>query len=275
MPNAKQRQQARKAKYAGQYYDGGNGNDYSRKTYNYIAEIADDFDGRKESLRKDWHGVSSKAQIMQLAEHGWQDVEAEAMDIAESVVATVQREHDIPQFESYLDVSGMSVDIGRFIEGESECMTNFTLVPVPSAGNVITLCASICYSGSVTPAEITRRGYGIAALAFALHRIGYAVELWADISIDRGNQGNRTRILVKGPNDEMDVSRIMFAYAHPGMFRGLGFGCPNFHHGMPIDPEEDLPEGTIYLPAVWTGSGIVPPYSMVVNALTDLGIIDS
>lgn len=273
MPNARDRQAARRKRHAGQFYDGGN-KDYSRKTYNYIAEIADDFDGKKERLRKEWHGVKNKAEIMHLAEHGWQEVEAEAMRIADSAVDSVYREHDVPMFESFLDVSGMSVDIGRYLEGEPECMTDFTLAPVPAAGNVITLCASICYSASVTPAEITRRGYGIAALAFALHRIGFALELWADISIDRGNQGNRTRILVKGPNDELDVSRIMFAYAHPGMFRGLGFGAPNFHHGMPIDPEEDLPEGTIYLPAVWTADGIVPPYSMVVDTLRDLGIID-
>lgn len=270
MPNAK-----RRAKYRGQYYDGGSDNDYSRKTYNYIAEIADDFDISKEGeLSKEWHGVTSESELMYLAEHGWQGVEARAMEIADSVIDTIEREHDVPQFETFLDVSGMSVDVGRYLEGEPECMNDFTLVPVPAAGMVITLCASICYSGSVTPADITRRGYGISALAFALGQLGYAVELWADISIDKGNRGNRTRILVKGPNDEMDVSRIMFAYAHPGMFRGLGFGCPNFHHGMPIDPEEDLPEGTIYLPAVWTANGIVPPYSMVVNALTDLGIID-
>ncbi len=66
----------------------------------------------------------------------------------------------------------------------------------------------------------------------------------------------------------------MFGYAHPGMYRGLGFGCSNFQHGMPIDPEHDLPEGTIYLPAIATDDGVPEPYQQVETVLRSLGIVE-
>src|SRR5260221_137698 len=127
--------------------------------------------------------------------------------------------------EPVYDVSGDSVDIGRYLAGEPECMMDWPLQPTSAAGRVITLCASICYSGSIDAEVIIRRGQVITALALALSRLGHNVEMWADISamqVGRGAQ-SRFRILVKGADDTLDPARIMYAYAHPTMLRRLGF----------------------------------------------------
>lgn len=154
------------------------------------------------------------------------------------------------------------------------------------AGRVITLVASVSYSGAVSKEAIKRRGHAIAALAFAISRIGLAVELWCDLSAKEGETFGHMRVLVKGANDELDPARIMFAYSHPGMLRALGMPAMHaypedvrkalgvgYGYGMPIDPKKDLAEGTIYLPCVLSDRDIPDAEIALMQYLRDIGIV--
>lgn len=128
----------------------------------------------------------------------------------------------------------------------------------------------------------------ITALAVALNMVGYAVELWVDHTVT--NQGRddyaQVRVCVKGANDELDVSRIMFAYAHPAELRGIAhparfempsavksaIGFPG-HFGVPTKPTEDMPEGTIYLPSLTSDRDVPDADQALLGYLTELGIV--
>ena len=168
-------------------------------------------------------GADSIEAALSLARNGWQGVETEAMEIVDSAIDSIEAETDVVAFRPRFDVSGAEVDLGRYLSGEPECMIDYDLIAAPAAGRVITLCASVCVSGAISGETIKRRGFAIAALAFALMRLGFAVELWADMSISgRGGALGQMRILIKGLNDELDHAKVMFGYAHPAMLRGLG-----------------------------------------------------
>lgn len=242
------------------------------------------------ALKQSWSGIRTIGQLKKLVRVGWEAEAAEALGIAESAVEAVQQDRDMPDFRATWDVSGCEVDVARYLSGVPENMIDYEMTSTSRAGRVIVLCASVCYSAAVKPATIKRRGHGIAALAFALSRMGLGVELWADFSIlgvgQRGGPVGSCRVLVKGTNDELDPARIMFAYAHPGMSRSVMM--PAMHswsdelkayyeiggaHGRPTDPIEDLPDGAIYLPSVYSDRDVPNAKELLIEHLSELGLI--
>lgn len=232
-----------------------------------------------------WNGARNVRAAQTLAVKGWQGVEVQALDIVDSAIEAVEAETDVDGFRAEFDVSGCEVDIARYLEGEPECMVEYHIVPTPRVGRVITLCASVAVSSAVSAETIKQRGYGIAALAFALMRLGFAVELWADLTSESGC-GTRAQIrtLVKGLNDELDPAKVMFAYAHPAMLRGLNI--PAIHefrgdtvlalgtgYGSPAAPIQDLPEGTIYLPEIRSATDVPTAHDLLLGYMRLLGIV--
>lgn len=252
----------------------------------YANSSGNDFD----EFMSDWAQVGTWADAEALAVNGWEAEADTALSLAEASVATVEQEFDMPAFSAVWDVSGCEVDVARFLAGEPENMVDYELVPTPKNGRVIVLCASVAFSSGVSAEAIKRRGHVVAALAFALSRIGFATELWADSSTTSSDGvpgAARMRVLVKGANDELDPARIMFAYSHPAMFRALCL--PAFHayprdvreridvgygYGTPTDPKQDLPEGTLYLPAVCSDRDVPEADAELVRYLRVLDIIN-
>jgi hypothetical protein len=227
-----------------------------------------------------------------LALNGWDKHLDDVLRIAEEAIELCETRHQIIKPEMRYDVTGDSVDIGRYLAGEPECMMDYPLVPVSAVGKVITLCASVCYSAAVTADQMLARGQVITALALALTQVGHQVELWADMSsrcaagdsLHRRVLISRTRVLVKGAHDLLEPSKIAFAYAHPAMlrqlllaveddvstdpeFRGFGSWAP------PCSPEQDLPDGTIYLPELKASESQPEAAEMLRQYLSQLGLL--
>lgn len=230
--------------------------------------------------------VANWAEVERLAVDGWESEADRALEIAESAINAVEQDHDLPAFNSRWDVTGSEVDVARYLAGEPENMIDFEMVNTPRSGRVIVLCASGSVSGAVSADAIKRRGHAVAALAFALSRMGFATELWLDLSAKGGDHILRSRVLVKGANDDLDTARIMFAYSHPAMLRALGL--PSMHampkdwqrkvgvgsgYGTPVDPKEDLPEGTIYLPSILSDRDVPDADEALLGYLRLLDII--
>lgn len=253
-----------------------------------LAEVATRYKKDAIPIDVDFSGVSSWQEANDLAVNGWDTESAEAMRVAEDAISYATAEHNMPAFSTVWDVSGSEVDVARYLSSEPECMIDYELVPTPRNGRVIILCASVSISGAVSTTAIKRRGHVIAALAFALSRCGFAIELWADLSAtgDNSKHTMQMRVLVKGANDELDPARIMFAFSHPAMLRVFGLAAmhdiPAEYHkalgvgdsyGKPKDPRQDLPEGTIYLPSVTRDRDIPDADTELKRHLTDLGIV--
>lgn len=268
-------------------------------TYDSLEEMADSayrhskddsgaFVYSGSSWQRSWCGTASPQSARKLAIEGWHEPEVEALNIVDSAIEAVEAEHEMDGFSHYHDVSGCEVDVARYLSGEPESMIEYEPIPTPRVGRVITLCASVSMSASISNDVIKRRGFGISALAFALTRLGFAVELWADWTSGSysGDKVGQMRVLVKGLNDELDYAKILFAYAHPTMLRGLVHAAAHDfnastrsaigigqYYGVPSHPEQDLPEGTIYLPELKSSHNVPTAPEMLLQHLRELGIV--
>jgi|SRR5579859_1460286 len=195
---------------------------------------------------------------------GWPEELPAALEIAESAVATANREHMMDTFNPVWDVTGAEVDVARYLSGEPECMIDFPLTKTSKSGRVVTMVAPICFSSWVDTDSVLRRGHVIVALALALSQLGHACEIWADINLD-GHVEAYQRVCLKGASDELDPGTLMFALAHAAMLRRVAFGTfdgfppkwrepfsDNANRGsVGRRSREDIalfPEGTIFLP---------------------------
>lgn len=264
------------------------------RTYDSLAELADEapklckgYQDEFQSMRS-WRGGASPDQALELARMGWTAKVAETLTIAQQAVETIERDHEVPVFLPTYDFSGVEVDVSRFLDDEPECMIDYPLTPIVKAGRIITLCASVVFSGIIDQKHIVKRGQAVAALAMALADCGYGFEIWADFSIEGHSSFVRNRVLVKGAHDLLDPAKILFALAHPAMSRTLMFasshGAPvdmkrdctigqGQGYGMPTDARHDLPEGTIYLPCVRSERDIPDLDDALIGYLRELEII--
>lgn len=254
----------------------------NKVTYWSLDEYADAAEkhGKGKTAGTDdcnWAGASFTDSLT-LARKGWTAELKSSLDLAESAVTMAEKEHMMDSFnQPQWDVTGAQVDIGAYLAGTPECMIDYPLSETSKAGRVITLCASISYSGSIGPSTIKRRGQCMTALALALSQLGHNTEMWLDISGGHGASEWHIRVLVKGADDEIDPARIMFAYAHPAALRQLGFAAVEAMGKstmvIPIAPTEDLPEGTIYLPEICSDRDVPKADKFLEKHLGELGLL--
>lgn len=224
------------------------------------------------------------------ARYGWDEHLAKTLALAEETVTTVETTTEVDDWCPVWGVSGAVPDIGAYLAGEPECMIDYPPSKTTKAGRIVTLCASVAYSSRVSPESLVKRGMSVTAFALELGRLGLGVELYADFSVadDATGTGKTAtfRTLLKSANDLLDPSRILFAYAHPGMLRVLSLAAmhgmpPDYQaalhvgvsYGKPAPPPEDLPEGTIYLPEVRTSTDIPDADVLLERYLRELELI--
>lgn len=237
-------------------------------------------------LTKEWNGVDSSEEARRFASEGWLGEAERALDVAAEAIEFVERDNEVSAFRGVWDVAGCEVDVSRYLAGQPENMIDYEIVPTVKSSRVIVLCASVCYSSAISVKNIKRRGHSVAALAFALSKLGFATELWADVSVTGGGHAGRIRVQVKGSNDALDPALIMFAYSHPAMLRALALPamhewpkrfhkpiCVGSSYGHPTDPKQDLPEGAIYLPSVRSSRDVPEVQEILLKYLRELGIL--
>ncbi len=169
-----------------------------------------------------WHGTEFPEEAFKLARHGWSDIRPEVDALVEKIDAKVAPMTK-PAFESYFDVSGGTVDIGRFLDGEPECMVETRLIEIAKPGRVVSLLIDGFYSSSIKPKSIIARGVAIVALIEALEKMQHGTEVWYETSF----RGNPLTYLVKlkSAEDVLDVDMLMFAIAHPSAYRRINFAA--------------------------------------------------
>jgi len=252
------------------------------ETFWSLAAFADDVAGHGECennayMPADWKGASFE-EALELARNGWTDELDGALELAESAVTFAEQEHMTDSFNQPVwDVTGAQVDVGAYLAGTPECMIDYPLSTTSKAGRVITLCASVTYSGSLSAETVIKRGRVITALALALSRLGHNTELWADLTGKNDKGELQVRVLVKSADDELDPAKVMYAFAHPSMLRQLHFsalekrGYPSNQRVIPL--VRDLPEGTIYLPELRTASDVPNADEFLRKYLGELGLL--
>lgn len=200
---------------------------------------------------KDGWAGGSWEQANKLAD-SWSDMRPEVLKLTDAIAHDI-RPHLQETFGSFYDVSGGAVDIGRFMEGEPECMMNLVPVRVAKPGRVISLLVSTVATSSVYEADMRRRGAAICALVETLEVMQHSTEIWVESSVrSRFSVTSTYTVLVKvkSADEILDMDRVMFALAHPSMLRRLVFSLqecenasirsqfgfnPNGGYGVPIN----------------------------------------
>lgn len=223
-----------------------------------------------------------------MIKNGWEMGLREAMPISETALKTVETETELPSFNAEWLMSGSEVDVGRYLQGIPECMIEYEPTTISKVGRVITLCASVSASGSISAESMLRRGAAVVGLAMALEQCGHAMEIYAEMhATGRNDSDGTTRVLVKGAHDQIDPARIAYALGHPGMLRRFAFACMHelppkirtalgtgITYGTPTNPRQDLPDGTIYLPCVRSNHDIPDADRFIIETLREIGLVE-
>lgn len=240
---------------------------HAYQTYLSVADFVSDVTEADNILHKgsDHFSGGSWETARQLAKDGWEDGVLEASSIMEEALKTIEEELDLPVFKPVWDVAGASVDIGRYLAGEPECMVTFQPIKESNAGRVVTLVASLSVSASISTQTMLKRGMAVLALALALQACQHETEIWIEETGENSYPAGVpkltvTRILLKSAHDTIRDSDLAYWLAHPTAFRRWifaaiekqavvhGYACPS-GLGKPHAPLPTLyPEGTIITP---------------------------
>lgn len=134
--------------------------------------------------------------------------------------------HSIESFEAAFDVCGSVVDMGRYVDGEPENMLDYRLEEIEGAGNIITILAGGCVTGSTSTNSITRYGVALACTIDLLESNGYRVELMVAYSTQHdtfkratGKRRLNSVVPIKRSDEPLDVERFVKTLVCPSWFR--------------------------------------------------------
>lgn len=188
--------------------------DYAEHNPNPLSSDKDD---------ADFSMCASLADAISMARAGWSEVRPKVDDIFDSVAERIADRLD-SRFQTLHNYSGFSVDMGRYLQGDPECMLDYVPEEQRAMGRVVKIVFNVACPYYIPAETILRRGVAIVALIDTLHKLGVGIELWADESIE-GRSGGKysNRCKIHESSQMLDINSVMFAVAHPAMLRRVLF----------------------------------------------------
>lgn len=198
---------------------------FSRTTiYDGVQDMVDHL--RNATIQHDrygcdanWSGAASLADAVSLCDTGWKD----GAKVIEDVLATIKTSlQDVAQelvATTYYDVAGAYPDMGRFMEGEPECMVQFTMQEDVTSGQVCRLLIDVGANAFYTADWMTRRAATISAFVQVLTMVGKSVEVWVASPVVIGSHIHDTLLCVHRAGSSLNVDDIAYVLGHPSMLR--------------------------------------------------------
>ncbi|WZB38402.1 hypothetical protein SEA_BAZZLE_126 [Mycobacterium phage Bazzle] len=219
-----------------------------------------------------FYGVKDMKEADQLAQKGLPKAGVEAINLAEHKVALLAGDLYRPAYNEYHDTAGAYVDMGRYMEGEPECMVDFTPTEEPGQNKIVALILNITYNWSITAKAIKENGQAMFALVEAIETAGMQAEIWVDMYV-RGfgtSYRARTAVRLKKAGEPFDVSMFMYALTHNSFLRAHLFNAMHSH-------DADVRDACGIHPMGGYGSCInnaqdmedFPPYSIYIPCISD------
>lgn len=189
--------------------------------YNYAKDNAEPKSSNKPE-RDDWSGgTKSLVAACDLARNGWTEIRPEVDELLNELTERLADKLD-NLYKPQYDFGGAYVDMGRFVEGDPECMVTFQAVPEGAMGRVIKIAVAGTASHHIDQEWIKKRGIAIISLVDTINKLGFGVELWWDSTIQHTGR-HSTAVKLHDSADTLDINSVMFGLAHPAMLRRLTF----------------------------------------------------
>ncbi|QXO14364.1 hypothetical protein SEA_CHASER_137 [Mycobacterium phage Chaser] len=221
---------------------------------------------------KRFYGCDNMQEADKLARQGLPRSGVEAIKLASQNVALMAGELHRPMFDETYDVSGAVVDMGRYVEGEPECMVQYYPVEEPGQSKIVALILNVTYNCMISAEAIKKNGQAMMALVEAIETTGMQAEIWVDMYVSGGWDATkkyaRTAVRLKKAGEPFDVSMFMYALTHNSFLRCHLFNAMHLHpadvrktcgiypeggYGSPIhnaQDMEDFPPYSIYIPVI-------------------------
>lgn len=180
-----------------------------------------------KQFEMDFHESHSLKEATDWAHRGYSEIRPKVNSIVETMEERLSERFGERYVTDY-SISGSSVDMGKFVTGEPECMLEWHTEPAASIGRVVKVVVAGTASSGISKDWIIARGTAVVALIDTLHKLGLGVELWWDSSIEgkRSKDGftkYSTLVRLHDSSEPLDIDNIMWAIAHPDMLRRLAF----------------------------------------------------
>lgn len=182
---------------------------------------------RRASMNKDYSSFAGATwqEALKMSREGWPEglkqVEKFRTKLEDSLRGL------IPILETYFDVTGDFLDIGRYVTGEPEVfgeLVDTGLRIEASQPRIIRLVANIATSAAIGHDTIMTRGAAICALVDMLERHGYRVQIDLVDAIGRGGVYFEQRTRCKESGEVLQLDKLVFLLAHPASQRRIAFG---------------------------------------------------
>jgi hypothetical protein len=206
-----------------------------------------------------WDLNTSFSQARALAEGGWTDKADDLWQFVRALspkveIGTAMR----------FDVTGESVDVGRYLSGEPECMISELVTPQSAVKVLVNISAASACDATI----MFNRGIALAAIIHALQSSGRGVSLTIVENVTGGRGEHETTVELQRFGDYINPGRLAFWVAHPAALRrcvfryneqqsnavrdqfgfrdGGGYGYPN--EMSETARSGDAPEGVVCIP---------------------------
>jgi hypothetical protein len=179
-------------------------------------------DSGDDALR--FRGTATMAEAVHLARYGWPEGRERMAAMRARINSVVAQKAHRPQ--AVYSVAGESVDIGRYLSGEPECMVEWQQEEATARGKIIRLALNASTSQAIRKDDLFLRGAAACALVDALENAGFSVEVslaWCSSSI---NTNNKVQIftVVKRAGEASEIDKLAFVLAHASTQRRFLFG---------------------------------------------------
>jgi hypothetical protein len=167
-------------------------------------------------------GTSSFADAVSLAYTGWTDGASRIKTITSPIFDKVSQL--IERQDMVFDVEGIGIDVARYLDGEPECWQKWETRIVDGPGTrIIRLGYNLGAYHAVSEEHIIGKGAVACALVELLEYAGNRVEVYGLKNNTSGGCSDRTSVLLKSADQNLDVPRLAYALSHPSMARRLLF----------------------------------------------------
>lgn len=193
----------------------------------------DSSSSRSTTVDKNWAGTKTFDEALSLATKGWAEGAAEALGLRASIDSAVREIVCARQAAYTYDLTGDSVDVGRYLSGEPECFSTQTDNGESSSGKVVRLVANLAASGSVSSKSLFARGAVILAAVDIIEACGHRVELHIAHGSCNAKETFQQFTLIKSASQPLDVDRLAFCLCHAACLRRLAFSVMEQHGQLP------------------------------------------